>query len=88
MFLSNVANIDAAITNKVAEVVDFCEANGLELGSPEAAIALHKEFDMWAIAKGIIDTSLKVDGVHGNYYFYYAVAKAIYEKGVSLNYWE
>lgn len=59
MFLSNVANIDAAITNKAAEVVAFCEANGLELGSPEAAIALHKEFDMWAIAKGIIEYDTK-----------------------------
>lgn len=53
MFLSNIVNIDAAITNKSAEVVAFCEANDLELGSPEAAIALHKEFDMWALAKGI-----------------------------------
>ena len=59
MFLSNVANIDDAITNKAAEVVAFCEANGLELGSPEAAIALHKEFDMWAIAKGIIEYDTK-----------------------------
>lgn len=59
MFLSNVANIDAAITNKAAELVAFCEANGLELGSPEAAIALHKEFDMWAIAKGIIEYDTK-----------------------------
>lgn len=59
MFLSNVANIDAAITNKAAEVVAFCEANGLVLGSPEAAIALHKEFDMWAIAKGIIEYDTK-----------------------------
>lgn len=59
MFLSNVANIDAAITNKADEVVAFCKANGLELGSPEAAIALHKEFDMWAIAKGIIEYDTK-----------------------------
>lgn len=59
MFLSNAANIDAAITNKAAEVVAFCEANGLELGSPEAAISLHKEFDMWAIAKGIIEYDTK-----------------------------
>lgn len=59
MFLSNVANIDAAITNKAAEVVAFCKTNGLELGSPEAAIALHKEFDMWAIAKGIIEYDTK-----------------------------
>lgn len=55
MFLSNVDNIDQAIINKAEEVVAFCEENGLELGSPEALIALHKEFDQWAIAKGIIE---------------------------------
>ena len=59
MFLNNVANIDMAISSKAPEVVDFCEANGLEVGSPEAAIALHKEFDMWAIAKGIIEYDTK-----------------------------
>lgn len=59
MFLSNVDNIDSAITNNAPEVVAFCEANGLELGSPEAAIALHKEFDMWAIAKGIVEYDTK-----------------------------
>ena len=53
MFLSNASEIDAAITNKVEAVVEFCEANGLEVGSQEATIALHKEFDQWAIAKGI-----------------------------------
>lgn len=59
MFLNNVDAIDAAINAKVAEVVTFCEENGLELGSPEAAIALHKEFDMWAIAKGIVEYDTK-----------------------------
>lgn len=53
MFLSNINEIDQAISAKVEAVVEFCEANGLEVGSPEAAIALHKEFDQWAIAKGI-----------------------------------
>jgi hypothetical protein len=53
MFLSNVDNIDAAILAKDATLVEFCEANGLEIGTPEAMIALHKEFDSWAIAKGI-----------------------------------
>lgn len=59
MFLSNVDNIDAAIATKAEEVVAFCEENGLELGSPEAAIAIHKEFDMWAIAKGINEYDTK-----------------------------
>ena len=59
MFLNNVDAIDAAISAKAAEVVEFCEAQGLEVGSPEAAIALHKEFDMWAIAKGIVEYDTK-----------------------------
>lgn len=59
MFLSNVDNIDSAITNNDPEVVAFCKANSLELGSPEASIALHKEFDMWAIAKGIVEFDTK-----------------------------
>lgn len=59
MFLNNVDNIDAAINARVPEVVEFCEANGLEVGSSEAAIALHKEFDMWAIAKGVVEYDTK-----------------------------
>lgn len=59
MFLSNVDNIDAAIAAKDAVVVAFCEEQGLELGSAEAAIAIHKEFDMWAIAKGIVEYDTK-----------------------------
>lgn len=59
MFLSNVDNIDAAILNNDSQIVEFCEANNLEVGSPEAAIAIHKEFDMWAIAKGIEEYDTK-----------------------------
>ena len=55
MFVTNVENIDEAIRNKAPEVIAFCEENGLEVGSAEAAIALHKEFDMYAIAKGIAE---------------------------------
>lgn len=55
MFLSNVDQIDAAILAKTDDVVAFCEANQLEVGSPEAMIAIHKEFDQWAIAKGIAE---------------------------------
>lgn len=59
MFLNNVDNIDSAISARVPEIVSFCEEQGLELGSVEAAIAIHKEFDMWAIAKGIIEYDTK-----------------------------
>lgn len=53
MFINNVAEIDAAIAAQAPMVVEFAEEQGLALGSPELAIAMHKEFDMWAVAKGI-----------------------------------
>lgn len=59
MFLSNVDDIDRAIAAKADEVLQFCEANGLDIASPEAAIAVHKEFDMWAIAKGVVEKDAK-----------------------------
>lgn len=59
MFLNNVDNIDAAIAAKDAQIVAFCKEQGLEIGSPEAAIAIHKAFDMWAIAKGIVEYDTK-----------------------------
>lgn len=59
MFLNNIDNIDAAIAAKDAQVIAFCKEQGLEVGSPEAVIAIHKAFDMWAIAKGIIEYDTK-----------------------------
>ena len=59
MFLSNVDNIDAAIAQKDPQIVEFCNANELELGSAEAAIAIHKEFDAFAIAKGVKEFDTK-----------------------------
>lgn len=59
MFINNIDGIDNAIMNRVPEVVEFCEANGLELGTPEASIAIHKEFDVWGVAKGIVERDTK-----------------------------
>lgn len=59
MFLNNIAALDYAIANKDASLVEFCQENNLEFGSVEAAIAIHQEFDMWAIAKGIVEYDAK-----------------------------
>lgn len=59
MFLNNVDTIDAAIMEKADVIVAFCKDNGLDIASPEASIAIHKEFDMWAIAKGVIEHDTK-----------------------------
>lgn len=53
MFINNLPQIDAALAAQTDEVVAFAEENGLELGSPALAIAMHKEYDMWGVAKGI-----------------------------------
>ena len=53
MFVNNIATIDAALAAGTPDVVAYAEENGLEVGSPELAIAMHKEFDMWGVAKGI-----------------------------------
>lgn len=53
MFIKNVDEVQAAINSQIAEFVEFCQENGLDPISAEAANAFHKEFDMWAIAKGI-----------------------------------
>ena len=53
MFVNNIDKIDAALAAQTEDVVAFAEEHGLALGSPELAIAMHKEFDMWGVAKGI-----------------------------------
>lgn len=52
-FISNVGSIDKAIAARDPQIISFCEDNGLNVESPEAIIAIHREFDMWGIYKGI-----------------------------------
>lgn len=53
MFIKNVDDVQAAINAQIPEFIEFCQEAGLDPISAEAAAAFHKEFDMWAIAKGI-----------------------------------
>lgn len=62
MFLNNAIEIDNAIASKHPDIVKFCEEQGLDITAPETATAIHKEFDMWAVAKGITEFDTK-----GNY---------------------
>lgn len=54
-FANNIAEIDMAIANNNPDLVAFCEEHGLAWGSTEASVAIHKEFDMWAVYKGIVE---------------------------------
>lgn len=55
MFINNIPGIDQAIVERNEALVEFCDENGIDFDSPEAAIAIHKEFDKWGIAKGIVE---------------------------------
>ena len=54
MFISTVPQVDAAIATKADVYLEFCNANGLDAETEEAAIAFRKANYMWAIAKGIV----------------------------------
>lgn len=51
-FIQNVDQVQKAINDKAAVYVEFCAANGLDADSTDAAVAFHKENDMWGIVKG------------------------------------
>lgn len=53
MFLNNINEIDQAINAQMPELVEFCNENGVELGTSEAYNLIHREFDEWYVAKGI-----------------------------------
>lgn len=55
MFINNVNEINAAIASKQDVIVDFCKSTGLDVDSPEAKVAIHNEFDLWGIAKGVAE---------------------------------
>lgn len=52
-FISNVADIDAAIAERDAEVVAWCEANNVEFGTEAARAALIQIFGEYGICKGV-----------------------------------
>lgn len=58
-FANNINEINAAIAAKHPAIVEFCEAQGLDVESAEAAVAVHKEFDMWAVFKGVAEKDAK-----------------------------
>lgn len=52
-FVSNIADIDAAIAERDAEVMAWCEENNVEFGTEAARAALIQNFGEYAICKGV-----------------------------------
>lgn len=53
MFLNNIANVEAAISQRVDDIVNWATENGIDLDTREGQDAALKEFTIWAIAKGV-----------------------------------
>lgn len=51
-FLNNIAEVEAAIANRDADVVAWAEENGVDLNTREGQDAALQAFTIWAIAKG------------------------------------
>lgn len=54
MFLNNIANVEAAIQQRVEDVVNWAEENGIDLNTHEGQDTAIKELTVWAIAKGVL----------------------------------
>lgn len=59
MFVNNIDTLDKAIAEHDEQLVALCEEAGVEFGTPEAAVLIHKELDLWGIAKGILEKDTK-----------------------------
>ena len=61
--------------------------NGIAYANSIGANITLSEDDKALIEKGTIPSCLRSDSVHGNYWYYQIVAKAVYDKGKALGYW-
>lgn len=59
--------------------IDYVNSLGAEITPSDS--------DTSAIKSGSIPGCLRIDGVHGNYWYYQIVAKAVFDRGVDLGYW-
>lgn len=61
--------------------------NGVDYANSLGANIVLSNDDKSLIENGTIPSCLRSDTVHGNYWYYQIVAKAVYDKGKALGYW-
>lgn len=59
MFLNNISNVEAAIQQRLEDLVAWAEEVGVDLNTHEGQDAALKEFTVWAIAKGVLQYDSK-----------------------------
>ena len=53
MFLNNIAGVEAAIQQRVSDIVDYCNEYGIDIDTREGVDKLLSVFTQWYIAKGV-----------------------------------
>lgn len=53
MFLNNIPGVEAAMQARLADLVEWANANGVDLDTVEGQAAVMAEFTQWYIAKGV-----------------------------------
>lgn len=66
MFLNNIANVEQAIKQNNADILEWCEENGIDINTREGQDAILKEFTLWAIAKGVKQYDSKGNPIYGS----------------------
>lgn len=66
---------------------EYIAKYGIAIANGLGANIIVSEDDQVMIDAGKIPECLRIDGVHGNYWYYQIVAIAVYQKGVDLGYW-
>jgi lysophospholipase L1-like esterase len=66
---------------------EYIAKYGVDIANALGANLTISAADQKLIDSGKIPDCLRIDGVHGNYWYYQVVARAVYEKGVDLGYW-
>ena len=59
MFLNNIAGVEAAIQQRVSDIVDYCNEYGIDIDTREGVDKLLSVFTQWYIAKGVLQYDSK-----------------------------
>ena len=73
--------------NHYLNIREYICKYGIDYANSLGANITPSSDDEEMLSKGEIPSCLRIDGVHGNYWYYQIVAKAVYDKGVDLGYW-
>ena len=69
------------------DIRQYIVENGIQIANSLGANITVSTSDQALINAGTIPQCLRIDGVHGNYWYYQIVSRALYDKGKSLGYW-